>query len=138
MIMTGERDNMNAPKRDKRHKACQIEGILCHIVEYAACGEARYRVEIDGRVVDDRKSEGYRSSAAAEEAFKRRVTEARRLLVRHPNLIKRYCEATFGDQSTGNQLLDDLSAMLDGIGVTDTEKKALMRFYASQKLASEN
>jgi shikimate kinase len=131
--MTGERDNMNAPKRDKRHKACQIEGILCHIVEYAACGEARYRVEIDGRVVDDCKGEGYRSSAAAEEAFKRRVTEARRLLVRNPTAIKRYCEASFGEHPTGNQSLDDLSAMLDGIGVTDREKKALMRFYAGEK-----
>jgi hypothetical protein len=136
--MSDERANMNVPKWAKTHRVCEIEGFLCHIVEYAACGETRYRVEIDGRVVDDRKGEGYRSSAAAEEAFKHRVADARRLLVRNPMLIKRYCEARFCGQSTGNQLLDDLSAMLDGIGVTDTEKKALMRFYAGQKLGSEN
>jgi hypothetical protein len=136
--MSGQRDGMNIPKWAKAHKACQIEGILCHIVEYAACGEARYRMEIDGRVVDDRKGEGYRSSAAAEEAFKRRVADARRLLVRNPIAIKRYCEARFGEQSTGDQLLDDLSAVLDGIGITDTEKKALVRLYAAEKLGSEN
>jgi hypothetical protein len=123
---------MNGRKCAKAYRDCQIEGIVCHIVEYTIGREARYRVEVDGRVVDDRRGQGYRSSAAAEQAFKRGAAEARRFLILRPDLIKDHCEAAFGNPLGGDELLEALSATLDGIGITGAEKNALMRRFAEK------
>jgi hypothetical protein len=102
------------------------------VVSYQKHNETRYRVEVDGHVVDDCRGRGYTSEVAAQQGFGRQVSSARQLLIKNPDIIKRSFESVVEGALSSDDRLGLLSAMLDGLGLTKEEKEGFVSWYTER------